>query len=191
MIWVGPNCMTAQISDILRWEHEEWAICAIECEWPFHPSTAFGLQPEAHCTACWRGFFGFFGISENRLRLEELHVFLNEPGPVVEGIVGYEDLYGAVCYEGLVYPIGYSGRLLLGADFIDELYVHMGIQRPHCYRKVIELVCEDGVIVGRSDHGVLAEAVRLHRFGEKRSRAPTPLARGLSPFVREAFSLPQ
>ena len=48
-------------------------------------------------------------------------------------------------------PIEYTGGLLLAADFIEEMYVHMGFQSPESYRTVIELEIKDGDIIKETD----------------------------------------
>ena len=54
-------------------------------------------------------------------------------------------------YDALRQPVEFSGGLLLGADFIRALYVHMGFQRAWKYENVYEVTFERGRLVEERD----------------------------------------
>ena len=57
-------------------------------------------------------------------------------------------------------PIKFTGFILLGKDFIDEMYVHMGFQRPISYKTVIEFQFQEGEIISVNDFSELIEKLR-------------------------------
>ena len=70
------------------------------------------------------------------------------------------------------YLVPFTGGLLLGADFIEELYVHMGFHPAYKYQHVLELTFETGQLLSQSDRSIEMEEIR-HRKGRgdgKRSK---------------------
>lgn len=63
-------------------------------------------------------------------------------------------------YSDVNLPIKYSGGIVIGRDFLQEYYVHMGFHRPHCYKYVIDLLMDKGKLVRYIDHSKLMEEVR-------------------------------
>ncbi len=47
-------------------------------------------------------------------------------------------------FPDLNLKIKFTGTLLIARDFIQEMYIHMGFQRPMSYENVIELYFEKG-----------------------------------------------
>lgn len=148
--------MTAQISDIVVWQGEEYGLCGANGEGLFDP-TSVGLNPVGMCTACWRGYVCHYRVADERLLLGTLAVSHGDaesgemvPGPAVHGIEpvegeGWMDFFNCV-YEGLDLPVAYTGGLLLGSGFIEELYVHMGFHPAWKFEKATELIFADGRI---------------------------------------------
>jgi hypothetical protein len=54
-------------------------------------------------------------------------------------------------YQNLNISIPYTGSILLGTDFIRELYVHMGFHPAWKYNTVVELTFENGKLIRESD----------------------------------------
>jgi hypothetical protein len=50
--------------------------------------------------------------------------------------------------------------MLLGKDFIEGMYVHMGFQRPMAYRTVLELQIQDGDIMATNNLSAKMEELR-------------------------------
>ncbi|MEM4721362.1 MAG: hypothetical protein QXT73_04810 [Candidatus Methanomethylicaceae archaeon] len=42
--------------------------------------------------------------------------------------------------------VPFIGKLRLAKDFIQELYVHMGFQKPSAYQTVLDLLFEEGYL---------------------------------------------
>lgn len=47
---------------------------------------------------------------------------------------------GNLAYENINLPIPYTGAFLIGDNFIDKLYVHMGFQAPFTYEYLEEFI---------------------------------------------------
>ena len=183
--------MTAQISDFIVWNRDEWSICALENEWPFDPKEAFGIEPQMLSTACWRGYHCKYEITESQIFLSELCIGIKGQVPKIEGVEGRKDKYRGVVYKGLHFPVEYSGGVILGKGFMNEFYVHMGFHRPHCYEKVFELFVENGKLLGSEDCTSKMEKIRdiVRAYKEENSSNTKPTKEEISSFVEEAFSL--
>ena len=47
--------------------------------------------------------------------------------------------------------MNYTGKILLGKDFIPEHYIHMGYQRANAYKKLIEVEFLEGQLIAVKD----------------------------------------
>ncbi len=147
--------MTAQIPDLLRYRGIEYAVSLFSQPTLFDPAI-LKLKPSIVSTACNRGYQAVFAISNSRLVLDTLRVNLlrglryRREGPVINGIAPTEPSeeyrFFNNYYQGLNYPIDYTGGILIADEFIRELYVHLGFQSPWKYKKVIELIFENGIL---------------------------------------------
>ncbi|MDQ8205713.1 hypothetical protein [Pelagicoccus sp. SDUM812003] len=185
--------MTAQISDFVEWEGEEYSINAIENEWPFDP-TKEGFKPKCVHTACWRGFHCRYEVAKEELRLKDFYVS-------VEGILAKE--WRGVApkkgeffkhdrqwlYSDLSLPISYSGGIVLCREFLHDFYVHMGFHRPHCYKHVYELTFEEGILLSATDESPRMEAARSELKKNKKKWSTKPTKNEISDFVEDSFSL--
>ena len=149
--------MTVQINDLFLYRGGEYAVAGIS-EGELLNVYNLGLNPAPATTACWRGFQAFFPLAESRLILEALHVNIiregegydRESGPVINGVAPFcpEEGQGFFnnLYEGLHFPVSYSGGLLIASGFIQDLYVHMGFHPAWKYETVMELIFEKGIL---------------------------------------------
>lgn len=185
--------MTAQIPETVIFEDKEFELCGLKGKDPFKP-TAHGLDPKPLDTACWRGFVCTFAVREMRLILEELEVGVRPWGPedrepselpAISGVVAEPDPEtGTMVYRSMEHHLDFTGRMLIGREFIDRLYVHMGFQAPYTYREVVELVFDGGKLVDSRDLSTAMDEVR-GRLDEHGGRPTEDLVRWIS----ERFSL--
>jgi hypothetical protein len=63
-------------------------------------------------------------------------------------------------YKKLRVPVQYSGDLILGREFIQEMYIHMGYQRAVAYKKLLYLEFTNGLLNKLVD---LSEANAIQR----------------------------
>lgn len=202
--------MTAQIGDIYKYQNTQYTIVALTSAAAFHPAD-FGLEPHASSTACYRGYWCEYNITNDKLLLKDLYLF-NSDGkyPPLNGTeVSPPEFEEYECYRGnskkpekvtmpahmghRVYrdvniAIPYTGKILLGSGFIDEYYIHMGFQRGWAYEKLIEFVFEEGILLECNDLSSIAQAQR--DAIERQNENPRyPDADKLPSFIESSFSL--
>lgn len=179
--------MTAQIGDTFRYEEQEYSIVAISNSIPFHPKD-YGMEPEAVCTACWDGYWCDYKISDNGIFLQNLYINSKDGNyPEINGVKGNNQYMGHHLYKNINLPIPYSGKIVVGKDFINKYYVHMGYQRAWGYETLLEFVYEDGKLTDIMDYSSVAAELReksddgvggsLHGEGDKLN------------FIEDSFSL--
>jgi hypothetical protein len=110
-----------------------------------------GIQPLSPHTACARGWYTTYRADA---ALQVTRVDLGLAGdqwqpPLLGGVAPFRE-FSVWVYDGLALPVPYTGRLLLGADFLDE-YVYMGFQAASVCARGLELRCEEGRIVEQTD----------------------------------------
>ena len=169
------NCMTAQINDSFRYNDENFSIIAISKPFDFSPVTEFGLKPTMGCTACWKGFWCGYVVDSIGIYLDQLFInTFDREYPDINGVSVEKDpktgepvsCMGHHVYKGLNHMIRYSGRILLGKDFMYEYYIHIGYQNPWGYEALTELVFEKGQLVKTVDQTENAKIIR-QRLKEK------------------------
>ncbi len=187
--------MTAQIGDRFKFEGKEYSIVAISTPLEFDP-LKYGITPEAACTACWRGFWGVYNITETGIFLEDLYINSKDDYyPEIEGVLPLSEdepskrfsYMGHHLYKGLNIKVPYSGKILVGNEFIDKYYIHMGFQRAWAYKELTELVFENGELLETIDQSQVAADLRAKIDNDK--QFDKKLHCNIPRFVDESFSL--
>lgn len=188
--------MTAQIGDRFRYKRNEYSIVAISHPLEFKPEN-YGITPEFFSTACWAGFWCEYRISEKGIVLENLFVnskddyypIINGVSPVVgkEGSKKYFEYMGHHCYRGVNIKMPYTGKIVVGKDFMQEYYIHMGYQRAWSYKVLKEFVFKEGVLREVVDHSKVAEDLRK-RIAEEPDFLKK-LSENIPVFVNDSFDL--
>ncbi len=161
--------MTAQVSDFVRFLDEDYHVAGVSGDGLFDPA-AYGIKPRMISTACSRGYYCHYAVKDDRFTLDMLHIGLIEgeaerakrgDGPLVFGVAPrYDHIAHCFEYASLAAPIAYTGGLLIGGDFIWDLYVHMGFHPYWKFRRVIELIFDHGRLVETLDRSQAAEEFR-------------------------------
>jgi hypothetical protein len=161
--------MTAQVSDTVRYRDLGFSLAGINGEGLFEPA-AHGLAPVAISSACWRGYYCTYAVEDGRLLLETVHLGLNAEdraraergnGPLLYGTrPRYDEPQWSFAYGGLHAPVAFTGGLLGGREFIQNLYVHMGFHPAWKYRQVHELLFEQGQLREAFDRSGVLEDFR-------------------------------
>lgn len=164
--------MTGQFHDVFRRNERDFDIVGVSGGELFAPAE-HGLTPFPTCSACWRGYLAHYAIRDDRLVLERLDVslghrdatgFHSDAGPAIHGVRPTRptetDALFNNRYSALDLPIAFSGRILIGTGFIQELYVHMGFQPAWRYRSVFELTFERGRLLEERDVSARMEELR-------------------------------
>ena len=184
--------MTAQIPDRVFYENEIFDLCGVKGGGLFDPY-AHGLDPMSVNTACHRGYACTYKVENSTLYLDRVEMGFDrerlngdEPGPPpgLFGIAPRFDGNLGCSYSNLDRLMPYSGGLMLGHGFIVELYVHMGFQPAHKFRKVLELILMDGRVVNAIDRSREMAEVR-----DRRGRAEWDGSNGLDEWINHTFSL--
>jgi len=185
--------MTAQFNDLFRYQEKEFAVAGISAGELFRPSD-FGLYPIPASTACWRGYVAVFAIADAHLVLDSLSVNLQESqAPTINGILPQEPsdrfkLFNNV-YKDLNHRLYYTGGLLIGHEFIRDLYVHMGFHPAWKYKTVVELFFESGRLTGEFDRSERAAQIRHEFLESARDDKPNkmPTQKEINDFVERSF----
>ena len=153
--------MTAQIPDSVGYEGTEFAIAGINGSGLFDP-LAYDIRPIAPSTANWRGYVASYEVRGERLHLDRLTIGKDSrdiPLPALFGVSPDLTDFDAE-YEFDEAPMDFSGGLLLGDEFVHELYVHMGFHPAWKYRRVMELIFENGALLRSHDHSERIAEIR-------------------------------
>ena len=160
--------MTAQIGDTFKFSDENYEIVSVSESIEFNPQE-YGITPEQVCTACWKGYWCVYNITPDGILLEDLYINskdgyypeINGVKPVSEYGEGKELMYfGHRLYKKINIKIPYTGKILAGDEFLDKYYIHMGLQRPLSYKKLVSFVFKDGKLIATNDQSDLAATLR-------------------------------
>ena len=203
--------MTAQIPDTYRYENKVYDIVAMTNPLGFDPKN-YGLEPHSSSTACWRGYWCEYAIKNGKLIMERLLLF-NADGnyPDFNGVPvspqGYEEIeyiemfdeeeklqretvpanFGHRTYE-VNMEMNYTGKIVLGDEFLNEFYIHMGFQRPWAYKDLKEFEFKDGELVSVTDHSEFAEKLREQILNDPEG-FEKDLRGNIPAYIDESFSL--
>lgn len=158
--------MTAQIGDVFKYKNHDYKIVAINKPISFSPEE-YGITPESCCSACWTGYWCNYNISDEGIVLENLYINSHEDYyPDINGVKvkgskkNAFEYMGHHYYEGVNIKMDYTGRILVGKDFLRGYYIHMGYQRAWAYEELKELVFENGALIEVIDHSHIAKEIR-------------------------------
>jgi hypothetical protein len=151
--------MTAQIPDTFLFNGDEYSLIGMT-EGMLVTPEQFGMEPEMLHTACYRGFYATYELTDEALYLRE--VTLREKNgkylPIGDIQPKIED-YQAT-YHGLSEVIPFTGKIRLAKDFIKELYIHMGYQKPTAFKTVLDITLKEGKVVEIRDRSKAMEQKR-------------------------------
>jgi hypothetical protein len=129
------------------------------------------MDPIGMCSACWRGYLAIYSLNDDKLVLNKLEINLVKikesefnaiTGPEINGVKPQLNPHHHLnnTYEDLNFPLNFTGGILLGKDFIQELYVHMGFHPAWKYEKVYELVFQEGKLIEKRNMTVKMAEIR-------------------------------
>jgi hypothetical protein len=174
--------MTAQIPDTFLFKDEAYSLIGMT-EGNLASPEQFGMQPQMIHTACRRGFFATYEITEKALFLRKLTVKERTGNyQSIGGIKPKHEEYQAT-YHGLSEVIPFTGKIRLAKDFIKELYIHMGYQKPTAFKTVFDITLNEGVVEEIKNR---SKEMEQKRGAFKKHYESSGLGR---PRIIEAFSL--
>jgi hypothetical protein len=78
--------------------------------------------------------------------------------------------------------VPFTGKIRLARDFINELYIHMGFQKPTAFRTVLDVTINNGKIINIKDRSADMEK----KWGAFKKRYENG---DMTETIEEAFSL--
>ena len=126
--------MTGQVPELVLYNNEEFSLAGVKGMGLLSPDQ-FGIMVKTASTACWRGFQMGYKIEKEEFLLDWMFVNSELPTPPsVNGIEAQKFSGGYSMfshkYESLNVKTHFTGKFLIGKDFIRDMYVHMGFQKP-------------------------------------------------------------
>ncbi len=181
--------MTAQIPDEFTYKGEKLSLVGIKGRGLYTPED-FGIISYFTCTACWRGYVMKYSFNKDRLILNGILVNAKNPTKIngVEPQPQPNNSIFEYCYENLNFKTEFTGNVLLAKDFIQNMYVHMGFQRPMTYRTVIEIQLEKGCIKLTRDLSQKMEEARNLDY-IKGAQPISNSRKDIENWVKDTFSL--
>lgn len=125
----------------------------------FDPSEV-GLEARSTSTANWRGFHCEYAVEGSQLVLDTVHIGLEQPSKLFTREPAWDERAHCWVFDSLGHPISFTGGLLLGEGFIEDLAVHMGFHPAWKYETVLELGFRNGQLTQVADQ---SEAARQFR----------------------------
>lgn len=190
--------MTAQAHDLFLYRDHSYTLVGISEERPpFDPAEA-GISVVMHSTACYRGFIATFALDDERLVLKNLLANTLDknaapvPGRPLNGVTpaGPKEKYDfPSSYSDVNLPLAYTGGLLIGDGFIEELYVHMGFHPAWKFRTVHELLFKEGRLTGSKDVSRFLKEIRESASPERLQPGPHADRKEVETWIDRCFSM--
>jgi hypothetical protein len=185
--------ITGQIPEEIYYRHEIYKLTGMKGGGLYIPEH-FGISTYWKSTGCYRGFQMRYRVFNKELLLDRMKVNTKQVPPPINGIkpqrirTRYASFdFG---YDNLNLKSKFTGRLLIGKDFIRSMYVHMGFQKPKTFKTVLELHVDDGNVTEIKDRSKDVESIRKREELHKRRDPYYKYSKG-SPlnFIDDSFSL--
>lgn len=174
--------MTAQFTDTFIFRGDQYSLIGIDGGTLALPEQ-FGMEPEQFSSACYRGFYATYELTEEALYLREMTLrekngnYLPIAGilPGKEGDKATRSLSMDVqayvvfpssqaahiaTYHDLNVVISFTGKIRLARDFIHELYIHMGYPKATAFKTVLDITLKDGRVIEINDRSQEMEQKR-------------------------------
>lgn len=180
--------MTGQVTDSFRYNGEEFSLVGINGRGLYTPAD-FGMRTRMASTACWRGYQMFYDCVNGEMILDTMLANPIEIKPVngVKPRISKGSFFFECAYENIGLKTKFTGKILLGKDFIQEMYVHMGFQSPESYKTVIELEVKRGDVTKVTDLSTRMAERRL--AGRSKPTAPSTMEDDdVSDWIEDRFS---
>ena len=173
--------MTSQISDKFLFKGDEYSLIAMT-EGSLASPEQFGMEPEMIHTACYRGFYATYELTGDALYLRALTLREKNGNYLPIGTIQPVTEDYQATYRGLSEVIPFTGKIRLAKDFIEEMYIHMGYQKPTSFKVVLDIALKDGQVVEIRD--------RSQEMEQKRGAFKQHYESGdMVQTIEEAFSL--
>ncbi len=176
---------TAQISDTIIFKGNAYDLIAARGGALATPGQ-FGMTAWMIHTACYRGYYATYELTDERLILRELTLrekYANYlPIADVEPQVNADK--GIATYTHLHVAVSFTGKLRLAKDFIQAFYIHMGYQQPFAFETILDITLREGRVVAIQNRSPEMADIREKfekriQSGEPRRAVEDEIARGI------------
>lgn len=152
-----------------------------------------GFPPTAISTACYRGGLYRYRVDGRRLVLHAAEIGA-PPGTPPVPLLGVEPgrsafpaaFRGRLSYVDLDAPVGFTGRLLIGAEPVSIGRLHMGFRPAYSFARVWELTFDNGELTASADRSADLAEVRRRRADIEPGPAP---GEATTDWIDRTFSL--
>mgnify|MGYP001826477571 CR=1 FL=1 len=133
------DAMTAQVTDVLSFDGDEYAIHnePLEAYFDKYPPRP---EIEASCSACWRGYVATWRIKRSKLYLQRLDDFSGKLLKLKKELFPNE--------EGPVFASWFTGPLIC-PNGPEVQYIHMGYEST--FEKYLIIEIENGLVTKTMD----------------------------------------
>lgn len=158
--------MTMQIGDHFRHKRHNYSIVATSNPIQFNPLD-YGIKPQECCTACWNGYWCDYQVSNERMMLKDLYIHSEDDYyPEINNVSAKENrkrFGGHHLYENLNIFMKYTGKVLIGKDFLRGYYLYTNTrdEEPWAYEVLEEFIFDNGKLVKTVDHSEIAKKLRI------------------------------
>ncbi|WP_327003932.1 hypothetical protein OHA72_54265 [Dactylosporangium sp. NBC_01737] len=184
--------VTGQFADEVMHDDAWHAITAVDGTGLFD-AAEHGFSPRMMSTACHRGSLCKYRIDARRLVLHAAEIGAAPGTPPVPllgvepGRSAYPEAFrGQLSYVDLNAPVGFTGRLLIGAEPVSIGYLHMGFRPAYGFARVWELAFDGGALTAAADRSADLAEVRSRLVGTRPEPAPGESAED---WIDRTFSL--
>ena len=181
--YVSDSFATGQISDTFIFKGNVYSLIGKTDGDIAHPKQ-FGMNPVMIHTACYRGFYASYELTDEAIILKELTLREKETNylPITGVKPDIDTEKNRATYKGLNIKVNFTGKIRLAKDFIKQFYIHMGFQKPTAFKTVFDITVKEGSIVEIKDRSKEMEKKR----GEFKQRFESG---ELRQSIEESFSL--
>ena len=157
--------MTAQIHDQVRWQGNDYLLVGLDGGTLFELRD-HGFVTHPTTTANWRGWAARYEIRDETLLLAELTdvglaIDPGDSAPTLRGVQATRDGdRGPFRFEGLDWPLEFTGHMIAARGFIQSLYRHMGFHPAWKFEESWELTFEQGRLTSAEDLSEQMEKTR-------------------------------
>lgn len=201
-VYARPLCtikkkkLTAQIPNTVILKEGKFSITGFTNDGLIRPKN-FGINPIMSSTACWRGFTTKYRIDDDlNFVLDELKVKTNHEDEQIQinGISPKSPTnklsrraFNRV-YEQINLRVNYTGFILIGTNFIQELYKHMGFHKSWKFKTVYEIEIDKGKVKSITDLSEKMLEIRNAFKEQKTNKSQQPTKDEISKWVEESFN---
>ncbi|BAY13467.1 hypothetical protein NIES2098_66620 [Calothrix sp. NIES-2098] len=167
-------------------------------------------------TACWRGYYCTYEVADTFLFLTQLNIGLSEAdqskaeqedglklfGKTPTRYTEYGHLIHLISnktetqwessdfkIDNLRELIPFTGGLLIGDDFIREMYVHMGFHPAYKFRNVYELIFDNGQLIEEHDRSSKMAQLREMLSLDALQPGVSASRKEIKQWIEQSFSL--